>query len=98
MRRRGLLAHPRDYLAGDASWPSGRLVAHAPPEARLARALSRRLHKAKAGDSARAVARAAGVSPQAVLNILNGTTWGDLPAIARLETALDTNLWGREHR
>lgn len=69
-----------------------------PPEARLARAVARRLRKAKADDSIRGVARAAGVSPQAVLNILNGTTWGDLPTIARLETALDADLWGREHR
>lgn len=98
MRRRGLLAHPRDYLAEGESWPYGRLVRNAPPVARLARALARRLHKAKAGDSVRSVAKAAEVSPQAVLNLLNGTTWGDLPTIARIEAALDADLWGREHR
>ena len=100
MRRRGLLAHPRDYLAEDASWPDGRLVANAPREAFLARAVARRLRKAKDRDnySVRGVASAADISPQAVLNLLNGTTWGDLPTIARIEAALDTDLWGREHR
>lgn len=98
MRRRGLLAHPRDYLADGQTWPYGRLVGHAPPPARLAQGLSRRLHAAKADESVRSVAGAAEVSPQAVLNLLNGTTWGDLPTIARIEAALHTNLWGREHR
>ena len=46
----------------------------------------------------RAKMAAADISPQAVLNLRNGATWGDLPTIARLEIALDTNLWGREHR
>ena len=40
----------------------------------------------------------ADISPQAVLNLRNGATWRDLPTIARLEIALDPNLWVREHR
>ena len=46
----------------------------------------------------RAKMAAADISPQAVLNLRNGATWGDLPTIARLEIALGTNLWGGEHR
>ena len=100
MRRRGLLAHPRDYLAEGGSWPQGPLIADAPPEALLAQAVARRLRDIKehTDESIRSIARTADISPQAVLNILNGATWGDLPTIARLETTLDTTLWGREHR
>ncbi len=97
MRRRGLLAHPRDYLQEGETWPHGRLVEDAPPEARLAQAVAHRL-RVGSDDSIRGIARAADISPQAVLNLRNGASWGDLPTIARLEIALDTNLWGREHR
>ena len=97
MRRRGLLAHPRDYLAEGGSWPDGPLVEDAPAEALLARGVADRLRSAQRG-SIRSIAREAGISVQAVINIRDGTTWGDLPTIARLEIALDATLWGREHR
>ncbi len=98
MRRRGLLAHPRDYLAEGGSWPDGPLVEDAPAEALLAQAVSWRLLDAKKRRSIRSIAREAGISPQAVINIRDGASWGDLAIIARLEIVLDTNLWGREHR
>ena len=40
----------------------------------------------------------ADVSPQTILNVLNGTTWPDLRTIARLENALAAKLWGNGHR
>lgn len=97
MRRRGLRKHPRDYLTEGSSWPSGSLVEDAPAEALLAQAVSRRLRIARSG-SIRSIAREAGISAQAVINIRDGATWGDLPTIARLEIVLDSTLWGREHR
>lgn len=97
MRRRGLLRHPRDYLAEGGSWPEGPLVKDAPAEVLLAQGVSRRLRAAEWG-YIRRIAREAGISPQAVFNIRDGASWGDLPTIARLEIVLDTNLWGREHR
>ena len=105
MRRRGLLAHPRDYLAEGGSWPDGPLVEDAPAEVLLAQGVSWRLRDAQKRSildakerSIRSIAREAGISPQAVINIRDGASWGDLAIIARLEIVLDTNLWGREHR
>ena len=50
------------------------------------------------GEAAREIAELAGLSHQTVLNVLNGNTWWDAITIARLERALDTKLWGEEHR
>ena len=69
-----------------------------PPEALLARAISRRLHNALGGRTAREIAELAGLSHQTVINVLDGATWWDAITIARLERALDTQLWGEEHR
>ena len=69
-----------------------------PPEALLARAISRRLPNALAGRTAREIAELAGLSHQTVINVLDGATWWDAITIARLERALDTQLWGEEHR
>ena len=38
------------------------------------------------------------MSPNTVANILNGAVWPDIDTIARLEKALDADLWGKEHR
>ncbi len=97
-RQPGLDPKPRSYLTDDAQWPAGHLRHNAPPEALLARAISRRLHAALKGRSARAIAELAGLSHQTVINVLDGLTWWDAITIARLERALDTRLWGDEHR
>ena len=52
-RQPGLEPNPQSYLADGAQWPTGHLRAASPPEALLARAISRRLHDALAGRSAR---------------------------------------------
>ena len=64
----------------------------------LAAALAIRLDHKIGGESIRYIAKKAGLSPQTVLNILNGKTWPDLRTIAKLEIALNTRLWGNEHR
>ena len=101
MPSRGRLsAHPRDYLADDESWLDGALVPDAPPEARFAQALARRLEAQMVRDglSLRDAERATGASVTALSNILHGNSWGDLPTIARIERGLDMSLWGGEHR
>ena len=97
-RQTGLEPNPRSYLTDGAQWPRGPLRATSPPEALLARAISKRLHKALAGRSTRQIAELAGLSHQTVINVLNGATWWDGITIARLERALDADLWGEEHR
>ena len=101
MPSRGRLsAHPSDYLADNELWPHGSLVLDAPPEARLAFAVARRLqaHLADNGLSLRAASSASGASVSALSNILHGHSWGDLPTIARIERGLRVDLWGGEHR
>ena len=38
-----------------------------------------------------------GVVCQTIINILNGTTWGGVPTIYRLEKCLGERLWDRGH-
>lgn len=100
MPSRGRLsAHPSDYLAEDGAWLDGDLVSNAPPEARLAQAVARRLEAqiVRLGLSLRDAQHATGASVSALSNILHGHSWGDLPTIARIERGLDIALWGHEH-
>ena len=92
---------PRECVDGD--WPTGPLKPDAPPSAAAARYLVRRLTYAMARQgrrpsTARAVAEAAGIAPATVTNILNGKSWCDIDTLARLERAVNINLWGDEHR
>lgn len=96
MPERGIAKEPRAYLA-EGEWPSGQLVGDAPPEARLAAGLARRLKEAVGERSLRSVARDSGLSVGTVANVVAGRSWGDLVTVARLERALDVELWGREH-
>ena len=94
--RRGIAAEPLAYLAS-GDWPDGDLRPDAPAEARLAAGVTRRLQAAVGDRSLRAVARDADISVGTLSNLLAGRTWGDLVTVARLETALGVELWGREH-
>ena len=90
--------HPVSYLAENGTFPQGPYQWETPWEVFLAAALAIRLKAKTDKESVRYYANKAGVSPQTILNILNGTTWPDLRTIARLEIAVDGKLWGNEHR
>ena len=70
---------------------------NAPPEAHLARAMCLRLREAAASWVLSDLARTAGISEGVLYKVLNGSTWGDVVTIARLERALGMALWGDEH-
>ena len=88
---------PRTWVES-GEWPNSRLAADAPRSVALAQGMAARLRAALEGSSARKAAKAAEVSPTTVTGIANGTTWSDVDTIARLESALDADLWGDEHR
>jgi len=90
--------HPVTYLEKDGSFPKGPFRSESPPEVYLAAALADRLQTATRSDSIRYIAKLAHLSPQPILNILNGRSWPDLRTIARLEVVFDCMLWGYEHR
>ena len=91
-------SRPNQHLAPQQRWPYGQLEENAPPEAHLARALAQRLHQEKTGQTQQHIAQRAGITTDALSRLLRGETWGTLPILARLERALDANLWGNEHR
>ena len=96
--RRGLRSRPRDYLRPGGLWPEGPFEAVTPREAFFAAGVARRLrdlcdeHSTR-GVTVTAVAERANLSTQTVFNLLEGSTWGDLPSIYRLEVALGAVLW-----
>ena len=89
---------PADHLADGERWPNGRLSDDAPLEARHAQQVAKRLHYHLQGHTNREIARAAGITETALSDLKRGRTWGTLPILARLEAALNTDLWcGRHH-
>ena len=90
--------HPAAYLEKDGHFQRGPFRPETPPEVYLAAGLANRLVYAIQKDSIRYIAKKAELSPQTILNILNGKTWPDLRTIARLEIVFDHQLWGYEHR
>ena len=91
-------AHPVTYVAKNGQFPRGPYRPRTPPEVYLAAGLSLRLNTKIGDESIRYIAKKSDLSPQTLLNILNGTTWPDLRTIAKLEVALGAKLWGNEHR
>ena len=89
---------PAEYGIREDCFPDGYFRTGTPPEVYLAAALAIRLKHRIGNESIRYVAKKADLSPQTILNILNGKSWPDLRTIARLETALGARLWGYEHR
>ncbi|WP_419927239.1 helix-turn-helix domain-containing protein [Candidatus Poriferisocius sp.] len=96
---------PRHWGTAE-EWHSASLSQQAPPSAALAQGIAKRLHQALARNradnsgpgSARKAAAASDLSITTITNILKGTVWPDMDTIARLEKALDADLWGEEHR
>ena len=97
-RYRHAASKPNQHLAPEQRWPYGELQDGAPPEARLAQALAQRLHQQKTGQKLKDIAERAGITTDALSRLPQGETWGTLPIIARLEKALEADLWGTEHR
>lgn len=100
-QRRGLASQPYVYLRGSRKkdWPEGTLIKSAPQAAHFIKAVAQRLKDILADEdapSAYALAHKAGISRQTITNILQGTTWSDLPTIYRLEVALQQRLWINE--
>ena len=90
--------HPATYLEQNGNFPDGPFRPESPPEVYLAAALADRLKYATRRESIRYIAKLADLSPQTILNVLNGKSWPDLRTIARLETVFGFLLWGYEHR
>ena len=93
-KRQGQIAAPRDYVVS-GEWPHARLDTDQPgvAEAAVAQALAARLAAAVGKRSMREVARAAGVAHTTVTKVAAGARWPELVTIARLERALDVDLW-----
>ena len=90
--------HPVTYVVQKGTFPQGPYRRGTPREVFLAAGLARRLKNKIGNESIRYVAKKARLSPQTLLNILQGETWPDLLTISRLEEALEAKLWGNEHR
>ncbi|MFF2375036.1 helix-turn-helix domain-containing protein [Streptomyces xiamenensis] len=91
-------AAPASYLT-DGSWPDGPLAGHAPVSAVYAQAFARRLREViqRRGLNPFAIERLTGVNRRTIERTLKGQVLPDFGAIARLETALETDLWpGRQ--
>ena len=88
---------PRDHLEPGERWPNGRLQQDAPPEAAHAQAVAQRLHYRMIGRTNREVAADADIAENTLGKLLRGEAWGALPVIARLERALEADLWCGKH-
>lgn len=89
---------PASYVDENGQFPHGPFKPDTPQEVYLAAGLAFRLKYSSRRYSIRYIAKKAGLSPQTVLNILNGKSWPDLRTIARLEIVFDYQLWGYDHR
>ncbi len=87
---------PNCYLAR-GSWPRGRLIDGAPPEAKRARRISQLFRNAYNARfySLHSAANTTDVSEGAVESLLNGDAWPDLVTIARVERNCPLRLWNR---
>ena len=96
--RKGLLAHPRCYLAEGGTWPDGPFNEEPPELLQAAKVTRRTLDAFEArGLTPTKAAHRTGVSRKTIINIINGETWFDLPTIERLERTLNVSIWGRSH-
>ena len=98
-----LKPRPCAYLDKGHVWPDGNLEVNAPPEAVLAKEISRRFREAcevryldpdnaRGFDPAKAAA-ATKIAQTTVEDLLDGRIWCDLPTVARIEGSLDIPLW-----
>lgn len=85
----------RPFELAPAPWPE---IPADDAIAEAARTFVVRLRQAMGTQSTRAVATAAGVHHTTLLGVLAGRSWPDLATLARLELALDAELWRRPAR
>ncbi len=91
--RQPALRRPVEYIvSGD--WPFASLSG--PRLVSYAQLFARRLHHAVGDRSIREVARTANLSNSTLLAVMGGTRWPDMVTVAKLEEALDIDLWPGE--
>lgn len=90
---------PASYVVAGA-WPHG--AVSGPAIVEYARLFALRLSQETSNRPIRDVARLAELSHSTLLAILHGQRWPDMATIAKLEDALDMDLWPgpevRQHR
>ncbi|MEU8308922.1 helix-turn-helix transcriptional regulator [Actinomadura sp. NPDC048955] len=87
-------AIPNTFLASGA-WPDGELAADAPIGAHYGRQVAMALARVmdERGLTQRALAELSGVHHNTVGRVLRGAVYPDLATLARLEQALDLNIY-----
>ena len=99
-KRLGLESQPRTYLKPGQKWPDGQLVDDAPPEAYLARSISRKfrevLHTREL--SITQASDRLDMSTHTIHDLLNGKSWTRFSVIARIEHRLNVELWSTAHK
>lgn len=88
--RQSQLGPPNTYVEAGA-WPDARLTG--PRLVLYAQAFARRLQTAIDQRPVREVARLAEISHSTLLAVMGGARWPDMVTIAKLEEALDADLW-----
>lgn len=82
---------PRNPPAeGLDDWPQGRAVE---PDVEHVRRIAETLANEVEGRSIRSVAAQAGITHQALADLLAGRTWPEVITIARIERGLGVRLW-----
>ena len=87
---------PCDHLAKGHDWPHGELKSGAPPHVHFTKQLATRLKEICDTQTVAYVADCADYDEEAIVDFLNGETWGDIEFIFRLEHALGANLWSHD--
>lgn len=91
-RRSAAYGLPCEWVV-DGEWPDATFRADTPDVVAYAAELSRRLGQALAGKSKTDVAARSNLTRPTLYDILQGKSWPDMISIARLETALEVDLW-----
>lgn len=100
VRRLGLASKPNDYMVPGQEWPFCGLVDDAPPEAYLARSISRNFTEAlnKREWTQVEASERLGMSTHTIHDLLGGKSWTSFAVIARIEQRLNINLWSTAHK
>lgn len=88
---------PCDHLASGHDWPDGELKPGTPPHVHFTKQLAVKLQEICDAETVARVADCADYDEEAIIEFLNGETWGDVEFILRLEHALNAKLWNHDH-